>query len=249
MLGKLLKYEWKAMVKPIGLVSLIALISSALCCAMLYGVYYRPVSVFIGGGIPQSLILITTVLALAVFMIAPTYLLLHRFYKHHFTDEGYLTFTLPATTHEHLLASLTNILLWGLATGLVLVLCLVLILIPAYQLNADIGFDIQIVENTIDSATFYPDIVLGNLLIQPIYSAVLGLTAVAITCTAFRNHKFIYAVGVYYVMNLILDQILTAFSTASSGVSMAWLPLILRLILAVGGYFLTHYLIEKNLNI
>ena len=67
---------------------------------------WGPIWVLLGGSI----------LAVFAYLIGTRLILLIRFYKNKFTDEGYLTFTLPVTSHQILLSSLVNFLLWSVIT-------------------------------------------------------------------------------------------------------------------------------------
>ena len=48
------------------------------------------------------------IVAIAVCCAASLFFMIYRFYKRCFTDEGYLTFTLPVTNHQILLSSIIN---------------------------------------------------------------------------------------------------------------------------------------------
>ena len=54
-----------------------------------------------------------------------------RFYKHLYTDEGYLTFTLPIKRSTILCSKFVNAMIWVMAHTLLLVICLLIVLLLA----------------------------------------------------------------------------------------------------------------------
>ena len=118
MFAKLLKYEWKSTSSILGILSL-----CVLCVAFLGGGAMRflifctekvamgedpyAIPVFLMG-----LLLVGVVLAIVAYAVGSQILLYFRFYKSHFTDEGYLTFTLPVTAAEIFWSSFLVILGW-----------------------------------------------------------------------------------------------------------------------------------------
>lgn len=93
MLGKLLKYEWKATGKILCLVNLaLILITLVGCCILNTDIFDNE------NAIPLAILLITlyTLSLAAIGIITLIYLFL-RFYRNLFTAEGYLMHTLPVT--------------------------------------------------------------------------------------------------------------------------------------------------------
>ena len=119
MFAKLLKHEWRSTREMLGILCLISLGASLLGGLTMCYLFY--VNSHDGGGsnaleILSVLFMIAAMIALAVVGAAAVLVYMGRFYKSRFTDEGYLTFTLPVNTHQNLLASLVNT-----AIGMVLI--------------------------------------------------------------------------------------------------------------------------------
>ena len=130
MFRKLLKYEWKANAKLFWILS-----AAALGVAVLGGIVLR-VALHIGANsdsnvttalvLPGMLLLVGfCALAVVGYAAAVEIINLVRFYKNKFTDEGYLTFTLPVTARDLYLSSFVNILLWMAISLVVVVICYV----------------------------------------------------------------------------------------------------------------------------
>lgn len=99
MLGKLIKYEWKACARaclPIyGAVILVAIVNrllSVLRISDVMGTAPTVVAGFVYFGVLVAVFVVTTVI------------LIQRFYKSLLGDEGYLMFTLPVTAGQHIMA-------------------------------------------------------------------------------------------------------------------------------------------------
>ncbi len=94
MLGKLLKYDFKSVFKFwwIGAVSafVLSLISGG-CITVLRAERELPAVV----DASAIIVIVISVISLIAFFLLATILVFVRFYKNFFTDEGYLTFTLP----------------------------------------------------------------------------------------------------------------------------------------------------------
>ncbi len=120
MLKKLLSYDFKAIFKYwwIGALTTLALSGvGAGCGSILETEKELPTSVTIFATIGMVLV----VLGIFAFIIFAELLVYVRFYKHLFTDEGYLTFTLPVKRHQILSSKLISGFICGLSTILVAV--------------------------------------------------------------------------------------------------------------------------------
>lgn len=202
--------------------------------------------------------------AIAAYSTAVRLMLLYRFYKHHFTDEGYLTFTLPATTHQILLSSTVNILIWTLiSTVAVLISYLVMfmpLLLLARQEAINVFSELNYVFTTVYGKGF---IALQHVMV---ICSVLGgtiqpLLAITIGAQVSKKYKLLTGIGIYFGLNMIVSFITSIVSgisavadiiimDAAGAMTLTYLvPSILYLIIAVGGYFLMHYLVTNKLNL
>ena len=130
MFAKLLKNEWRSSRKTIATLCTVILISGLLIgSATLAMVRWDSLS---SGSdllaiIPMLLISLC-IMAVAVSCAASVFYALWRFYRSRFTEEGYLTYTLPVNNHFLILSSLLmsalEILLVLLAAGVAVALAL-----------------------------------------------------------------------------------------------------------------------------
>ena len=135
MFAKLLKHEWRSTREMLGILCLISLGASLLGGLTMCYLFYGSTHTDVGNdtlAIISVLFMVAAMIALAVVGVAAVVVYMGRFYKSRFTDEGYLTFTLPVNTHQNLLASLVNTAVGMVLITLVICACGVLWLAIAF---------------------------------------------------------------------------------------------------------------------
>lgn len=208
--------------------------------------------------------------AIAVFMaitgvlVFMTILLIYRFYKRHFTDEGYLTFTLPATTHQILLSSVVNILSWELLITLVGLVAYGLMLLPVFLLagefEVNVWTEMHYAMTTVFGNAYW--LLEGILIIcSLIGSTILPLLSITIGAQVAKKYKLLAGFGIYYGLSIAVSFITGIFSfvtmlgdyaimeTGESMVLTFLLQSLLYLGIGIGGYFLMHHLVKNRLNL
>ena len=166
--------------------------------------------------------LVLSVVLIFLFPLVVLVLCLRRYYTHFFTDEGYLTFTLPVKRETHLLSATLSTVAVTLLSGLAVIIALAIFtwLLPG---NAREVVDEawKILGNLWD---YYSEsgarVVLIAILaaLSLLVSFVNGITVFhfSLTCghLAARKHKVLAAIGIWwgitYVMNSI-SQVLNIF--------------------------------------
>lgn len=119
MLGKLLKYEFRAtgrsMLPALGVLTLLVLLAN---------VSVRMLDSQAGAFLTILLVmvLILTFIAVVVAELMPLILMIQRFYKNLLGNEGYLMHTLPANVHQLVWSKLIVSLVWMLLTNLIIFL-------------------------------------------------------------------------------------------------------------------------------
>ncbi len=138
MFAKLLKYEWRSNRNILGILSIIALgigVVGGVDLRMFQLLEILPTNtdtarlllvwtivILIGG-------VVFCIAALGIYATAVSVILLYRFYKHNFTDEGYLTFTLPVSSTQIYWASFLNMLLWSVISAAVVIVSVYIALV------------------------------------------------------------------------------------------------------------------------
>lgn len=133
MLGKLLKYEYKATSRYfIGLYIVLALLTIGnkvmITIEATTDIDLKVVDILFG------IIMASYVIAIIAIAVATVVLMLRRFYFNMLKDEGYLTFTLPATVGQHIASKMIVCITWVIAT---VVLTGVSIFVVTYSKDID----------------------------------------------------------------------------------------------------------------
>lgn len=271
MFAKLLKHEWEANSGLLGILSLAVMGVSVLVTVLLRFATADNVHVPDIVMVPVVLLIIGGFLAMLVYSLGVQIIMLARFYKNKFTDEGYLTFTLPVTTHQILLSSLLNYLFWTIISTVVTVI--------AFAIPIVVGTTHQglINQELLDAVTYafrimmaeegmagYTTIVTISSVISVLSSLILVHTAIVLGCVMAKKHKILASFGFYYGISMVLS---TVTSVLTFGVTMMDLTLnngtdvfgamngvmiiqmVIFAVVAVVGYFLSHHLMKNKLNL
>ena len=285
MFSKLLKHEWKANAGLMGVLSLAAagvgiLGTIALRVLINYGDRIAESdSVFVLLLFPLVLLVGGAFLSLVVYAAAVSFVLLFRFYKNKFTDEGYLTFTLPVKTHYIFLSGALNMVIW-MVISMVLVVLLFSVMIlcgTATQglINQDIINNFDSIEKVWKGVSSilgeivgdgYGIIMLLTLIITPIFSVVLSMTCITLGAVVAKKHKILAAIGISYGASIVLSIISSVVTSLPSFLLLGKpnpgvedfqvfytisgvLQLVIYVGVIVGGYFLSTCLMKKKLNL
>ncbi len=194
-----------------------------------------------------------------------------RFYKSRFTDEGYLTFTLPVNTHQNLLASLVNTAIGTILMAIVICACAALWMAIALVGLKDFYQTLwqnfpELWERGWQAVRELLEQIPSGILVKMLLSAAIGgvsslvmlMLAVTVGSILAKKHKILAAVGVFYGIQ-VLNSIVSAFTlstveTLGTGALAAVGNLLDRgvmisLVLGVGGYFLMYWLVDRKLNL
>lgn len=266
MFAKLLKYEFKWVSKPLTMISIAALAAGGLGGLLFRLIYDETLLEQTDTLIAVYIILLGGIfIALAAYGIGAEILLLYRFYKHKFSDEGYLTFTTPASTHQILLSSILNILIWSIICMVILSIALTLIFWPllADQQNLIHFLDINNLLNYLDIRAEDVILTVFSMICTAVYSLILPLLSITVGSLLAKKHKLLCAFVIGYgismavstltgILNVTvyLEELTNVIESTSQALQASMLiPSIIQLVIGIGGYFLMHYLIDKKLNI
>ena len=138
MLGKLLKYEWRATCKiMLVLNAALILLTLAGCCVLNTDIFDHT------DAIPMAVLMVVLyALSLAAFGIATLFYLYVRFYRNLFAQEGCLMHTLPVTPLQLLHSKLIVGYIWTLLNAaLIMVSILCLAFVAGYHFAVTHGMD------------------------------------------------------------------------------------------------------------
>lgn len=261
MFAKLLKMEFRSTWNVLGILCL-----SLVGAGLLGGLAIRYLE---GASAPKQwlevLCMLAVIAAVLFFVVCGAGALIVqivRFYRSRFTDEGYLTFTLPVTTHQVLLSSFVTSavnLIAVAAVGAVGLILMGLCAIPNFEILRD-GIEIlgqgmselwaRLTRADVLQAT---GLLLLNVIAAFSNELILIMLSVTIGSLVAKKHKILAAVAFYYILHVV-DLTFTGVSMvklAGSPNSLRLLGLlaIVNLAIAVAGYFLMYFLVDKKLNL
>ena len=262
MFTKLLKHEFKATAGLLGVLS-----AAALGMGVLGGFLLRLNTNAPGTLYADEAVYSIAVIALCFIMISlfaysfggGIYLII-RFYKSKFTDQGYLTFTLPVSVWQIYLSSLLNMMFWSLVIGLVTIIAFVSVfLIGMYDTvvwhmmqESPIPFD-QIFDSF---GEIFGGFGVVFAIVSFVYTSVLTLTSITLGCVAAKKHKILASIGCYYLISVVISSLTSALSTEvifsgnTFDTNMLFLPTIcVQVFVVIAGSWLTIWLMNKKLNL
>lgn len=279
MFGKLLKYDfkyvariwWMLAVGVLGLSVAASLVFRAIFLNINSNGFFAFLSVL------GMFFLVVSFIGIFGSLVVTEVLVFVRFYKNFYTDEGYLTFTLPVKRSKLLLSKTLNSIIWfALHTALILV-CVVIFL--GLGIGSSMGTPpLKTVGSSIgwlwDKVGWWLIVyaVEAILLFVVLSAFTTCLVQLCITIGAIvaKKQKVLAAVGIYYLVNTVLSTVgsiclvvflsglegfavliggLSAFA-ANAAIALALLVAILASLLVVLiVYFMTLGRIERKLNL
>ena len=215
MLGKLLKYELKAMGRIILPLYLVLILAAGLFAV---NIKLNDKTQTLSGFM-NILSIITTILFVAcifVVVIVMIFLVVQRFYKNLLGQEGYLMFTLPVSVHELIWSKLIVSLVWFLATALLIFLVMSLMALNLSHTNLEMILE-QLpswaeINRWLDETGIRGQLV--TLLIQIVLGTLIGIFAACLHFYAAMSlgHMFskdkvllsiVFFVGISFAFNMM----------------------------------------------
>lgn len=275
MLGRLIKYEFKAGSKMFLL----------LYAALLFVSIINSILIYIGSGVDQSNVVLNAIQSIFMFGyvilivavgISTLVLIIMRFYKNLLGDEGYLMFTLPVGTDSQILSKLITALIWTVLSALVMIISIFIITAkydPIYAVqnlfneitstgsNVYLGIAMIIISFLIYMITtimmFYAAMAIGpNLTKNRLLGSFLGYVIIyiaqqivgIISIMIIYSSKFFSQLS-YMDTNSTLpaERLITLFDQI--GIQLFIYINTLNLIMAIAYYIITRFFLKNKLNL
>lgn len=275
MLRKLIKYDMKSLNRFLPVMHIFILLSSIL------------IRIFITGRItPQTdsdqmnlFMLLTFILyfTIIVALSTGTYLIAGiRFYRNMFTDEGYLTRTLPVTNGTHLLSKTIAGSIWAVINMLFIYLCTYIVAWTPYiktvveenkdEILVEFGFVGKYADLSISTA-------LMILLLFSLFGAVGSIIMIYASVAfgqLFSSHRVLGAVVSYFVITTLISVLSVVvmvlfgnetrlmitsssfeseFNFISYIIEVMKITGIFEIVTSVVLYITTHYIMNKKINL
>ena len=272
MFGKLLKNDFTHYFKLwlVGAVTALALSFVGGVCLrnrnMLYGID-GPIGVIIA--MMATMVMIVSVLSIFAFTVLSTVLICMRYAKNCYSDEGYLTFTLPAKRSTIFNAKFVTGFLYNLMAVMVAAICFLIFLgIGIPEAVSDMFYALDMFMRAgVSELGMYFWIYAAVIAVWVIIGMLLGLNilffSITFAGTKVRKNKVIAGIGVYYLASIILGTVsqLAVFFFASAidvrAHNMSNAALLVLMLIGViwtfGGvaalYYSQLHMLDKKLNL
>lgn len=273
MLTKLLKYEWKDNWKIptilIGILLFISLLTGVTAALSEWWEYENFAIVMMR----VSVMLIYYAGIIGVNLGIVIYLAV-RFYKSMYTDEGYLTHTLPVTARQLLMAKGIHLAIWYCLTALAGVASYMILGAMIALLNVSLRVDLRylwlsLCEELSSVPTFYLSNFGFSLLFMTITSILYNVAALMGSISIGQNlagHKVLGSIGAYFaicvpvfvIMLIIMISITPYMVIQIDGADnnpffffalIYWITGAIYAAMSVGLYFISEYMTRKRLNL
>ena len=218
----------------------------------------------------ESLLGIGVVLLMVAINITVYILIIRRFYTSFFTDEAYLTFTLPVTMDCHLMIKIVSMFFWNIA-ALVVTLLGTLIIFGGLA----IGYTEQVQEvyyyfsyiiemiqmswqDSSDNLGAQLVVTVLNGLAEYIFQSLLIYFSITLGCMLFKKRRLLGAILSFFVINTLESWIRSIFQSLITGFGMTsgtvyLLQMIFSIVFMIVGmialYLGTRYILQKKLNL
>ena len=265
MFGKLIKAEWRASRRVVGLLCLAVLIAGLVLGGIGCGLFLAETHNWQVHGTVELLLALlaaAAMMTMAIAWAASVFYALWRFYKSRFTEEGYLTFTLPVNGHQlmlsSILASILEILAVLLATAVACVLGLGISALGIPWNEAPADFWPRAWEEL--GAVWSEFARHGDIAVQAALMMLLGalsqlivlMLAVTIGGMAAKKHPILMALlaycGIGFVQMVISLTVLASDLVLTNGLTVGTMYA-MPLVTILGGYFLMYFLTTRKLNL
>ena len=255
MLGKLIKYEYKATSR-----TFIPIYIALLLVAVINRIF-RMGDIDVAWGI-STLALVGLFIALGVLTII---VIVQRFNKNLLGDEGYLMFTLPVSSVQLIVSKLVISIVWAITSGIVAFASFLILLGEApffkelftnwNQIWAEFTIAVQEQMNISNPIWFLVIIVVITLLSYISFIFTIYLSLAAAQLPVFNKHRGVVGFAAFFVINVVVSiysQIIDVLVPGDLGVTFLSTTLVIIIstfILCIILFIGIKWILDKHLNL
>lgn len=263
MLGKLLKYEFKATGRIYLPMIFLVVVLTPITRILTQLDIFNGVLEMIPG-----MTILAYVLSLIGMGVAAYIVFIYRFYKNLITPEGYLMFTLPVSSHSLVLSKAIVAFFWQVVSTLVVIGSIIgMIYTPElWQSLADEWNKFQYQISMIPNFNFngFIALIIASIVVSSIYNIFYLYCAVSVGQSMARNKILgsVAAAMVIYIVTQVISTVvmmpfafnanaleddITLLGSMASGV--ICVGILVSAVLAIVYYFISTYFLSKKLNL
>ncbi|HEL1812433.1 TPA: ABC transporter permease [Streptococcus suis] len=259
MFKKLVKYEFQSVGKWY-----VGIYAGALVLSAILGFWLQALTIRTQAGTTEpsgaEMVLFATSfmtigILIAALGLSTFFMVINRFRKNVYGRQGYLTMTLPVSSHHIILSKLLASLVWYFLAGVNIVLSIGIIL--AVLMLGSGEFVIPELQTLIQELDW--SVVFAHLFYSLIEST-MGILLIYFSISVgqlFKDHRLLFAILTYIGISIVVGVFGTlVFTNYLENLYNAALPLypnpilaLINIILAFAYYFGTHFIMTKKLNL
>ncbi|HEL2002246.1 TPA: ABC transporter permease [Streptococcus suis] len=259
MFKKLLKYEFQSVGKWY-----VGIYAGALALSAILGFWLQALNLRTQAGTTEpggaEMVLFGTSfmtfgILIAALGLSTFFMVINRFRKNVYGRQGYLTMTLPVSSHHIILSKLLASLVWYLLAGITIILSIGIVL--AVLMLGSEEFVIPELQTLIQQIDW--SVVFAHLFYSLIEST-MGILLIYFSISVgqlFKDHRLLFAILTYIGISIVVGVFGTlVFTNYLENLYNAALPLypspilaLINIILAFAYYFGTHFIMTKKLNL
>ncbi|HEP1815491.1 TPA: ABC transporter permease [Streptococcus suis] len=259
MFKKLLKYEFQSVGKWY-----VGIYAGALALSAILGFWLQALNVRTQAGTTEpggaEMVLFGTSfmtfgILIAALGLSTFFMVINRFRKNVYGRQGYLTMTLPVSSHHIILSKLLASLVWYLLAGITIILSIGIVL--AVLMLGSEEFVIPELQTLIQQLDW--SVIFAHLFYSLIEST-MGILLIYFSISVgqlFKDHRLLFAILTYIGISIVVGVFGTlVFTNYLENLYNAALPLypnpilaLINIILAFAYYFGTHFIMTKKLNL
>lgn len=271
MLGKLLKYDMRAISRTVLPMFAASGIISVICCAALYFTYgySEEADSIMGALLVTSGFYTLGVIAIGVLWLITAFVCISRYYKSLFTDEGYLNMVLPIETKTLFSAKLSVTFIWIAISTVATGAC---VFIAVYL--PTVLYDSEMISQAVENIKLILGIggelsaVMRAAIITAAVSRVFSfvcsvfvvISAVTVGALLLKKRKLIGAMMLYLLINLLCESVINLLSITVSGILgddlfevaqlvSSVLEIVIYVAVCICSYFVNLRVLSKRFNI
>ncbi len=212
MLGKLIKHDLSAQRRLLIPLTLAIIAASLLCAGALRYIVYvfsseSPSDLAVMSASSLIMYVFLNAIAVIAYPTVVTILIMVHFYRNLYTDEGYLTFTLPVRTGSILLSKFLTAVLWNIISSAVVLGCFSFVV--TFGTATDTVVNTEAFTAMSDIVSFFGDmfgaspiLYLVELAATSLYMTVILFLAITIGSIIAKKHKVLASIGLYYAISI-----------------------------------------------
>ena len=217
MLSTLLKYDLRA-TRKVNVTLLVSSVLASIVGSLAFFAFItvsfieKPTTAQTFGAVAAMLVFIMSIMTVVMACGIAIILVFYRFYKNLYTDEGYLTFTLPVRKKDILLSKTLHAVIWYAAVAITGVICFIIysFSIPRVNVGEEEGFLQELIIMLVGTEftewlPIYTILLVILLISYVLFSISIVHFCITLGSVVAKKHKLLAGIGFYYLANSVIS--------------------------------------------